>query len=304
MNTSYKAKLKSLFVGNATARGVSQLRRGTQTTCDMPPKKGKDKDVVKMDVAVNTSIKELHSYASTVTEDDVEGEYLHDSATSTPDLKKGNLDLTLRELQENLMCAMNKNSERIMEKISSNTNAINKINGRLDHLFQDLADTKENVEVLKTQLVASESRVQELEERLDEQERYHRRWNLRLFGLPEREGENLKNTVMEICCAVAPECGELPPFFIDICHRLGPKQGGRTRPVIIRFLSRFTRDNVWRMAKGSDFLQTKKLHFKLDLTAKDKEIRNSKWPQVEAARKQNKKAFFIGVKAVIDGKLI
>lgn len=97
--------------------------------------------------------------------------------------------------------------------------------------------------------------------------------------------------------------GDISLQDIDICHRLGPKQDGRIRPIIIRFLSRSSKELVWK-SRYSDFLTSRKLHFKLDLTAKDKEIRNAKWPMVEEARKQQKKAFFIGVKAYIDGKII
>lgn len=164
-----------------------------------------------MDVAVNTSLKEMHSYTSTAEGDEREGDYFPESASSTPDPKNRKMDLTLYELQDNLMGVINQNSEKIMERISSNTNAIEKINGRLNNLFHDLGETKESVEVLKTQLSTADSRVQELEERLDEQERYHRRWNLRLFGLPEREGENLKNNVTEITIF----CGYLPQTWAE-----------------------------------------------------------------------------------------
>lgn len=39
-----------------------------------------------------------------------------------------------------------------------------------------------------------------------------------------------------------------------------------------------------------------------DLTSRDKETRNKLWPHIETARKEGKKAFFRGAKAIIDGK--
>lgn len=76
----------------------------------------------------------------------------------------------------------------------------------MNHLFEGLGETKGMVDVLKVQLAAVDSRVPEMEDRLDEQERDHRRWNMCLFGLAGREGDNQTKSVSEICCAVAPEC--------------------------------------------------------------------------------------------------
>ncbi|KAL2102497.1 hypothetical protein ACEWY4_001665 [Coilia grayii] len=81
---------------------------------------------------------------------------------------------------------------------------------------------------------------------------------------------------------------------------IGQKKSGKTRAVIIRFTLRSTRDLVWKCAKGSVFLKVRKLKFGEDLTSKDKEARNLLWPQVEKARKEGKKAFFVGAVAMID----
>lgn len=273
----------------------------------MNVKRVRGKNVVTIDCATNTSFIDFDSFASTFEDEHVdELASLPNSASSTPEAKKSKMeaDLSLHELQENLMRAINQNTEKIMERINRNATSIDQINEQMNSLLKDMGDTKNNVEEMRGKLSVYENRIKDLEEKVDDQERYHRQWNLRLFGLPEKEGENLMKSVAEICYEVAPDVRSTAPLTIDICHRLGPKREGRIRPIIIRFTSRFTKKRIWGMAKDSAFLQERKLHFKLDLTAKDKEIRNSKWPQVEAARKENKKAFFIGVKAFIDGKII
>lgn len=147
--------------------------------------------VEKADIGINTSLKEPHSYAST-TEEEYTSEInsLPESASSTPEPKKGRMELSLQDLQDNLMEAMAKNTEKIMEKININTISIDNINCQLAAIIQDVGETKSTVEVLKGQLVTYEKRIKELEERVDDQERHHRLWNLRLFGLPEQNGEN------------------------------------------------------------------------------------------------------------------
>ena len=102
--------------------------------------------------------------------------------------------------------------------------------------------------------------------------------------------------MMEICRAITPDLGDHLQLHVDITHRIGWRDAERTRPVIIRFSSRSLEELVWKNTKGAEYLVARKLRFGEDLTTKDKETQN------EAARKEGKKAFFIGAKALIDGK--
>ncbi|CAJ1048529.1 ectonucleoside triphosphate diphosphohydrolase 2-like protein [Xyrichtys novacula] len=98
--------------------------------------------------------------------------------------------------------------------------------------------------------------------------------------------------------AIAPDLGDHLQLHIDITYRIGRRDGKRTRPVIIR--SRAVKESIWKKAKGFEYLASRKLRFGEDLTAKDKETQNCLWPQIEAAHKEGKKAFFIGARAIID----
>lgn len=98
-----------------------------------------------------------------------------------------------------------------------------------------------------------------MEQKLNDAERYNRRWNLRLYGVPERSEEDFKAVVT-------------------------------------------ARDLVWRSAKANEYLHRKHLRFKEDLTAADKETRTKLWPIVEKARKEEKRAYFVGNKDYIDKK--
>ncbi|XP_050974976.1 uncharacterized protein LOC127170781 [Labeo rohita] len=91
---------------------------------------------------------------------------------------------------------------------------------------------------------------------------------------------------------------------IDVSHRVGGKNAEKTRPVIIRFVARSIRDLIWKNARGSEYLKSRKFRFGEDLTTKDKdmEARNKLWPQIDAAHKKGKRAFYAGAKAIIDGK--
>lgn len=74
----------------------------------------------------------------------------------------------------------------------------------------------------------------QLEERTDELEQYQRRNSLRIFGEPERDGEDTDC----IAINVAKKIGvQLDLSDIDRSHRVGRKTNGGTRPIIVKFTS-------------------------------------------------------------------
>lgn len=64
------------------------------------------------------------------------------------------------------------------------------------------------------------------------------------------------------------------------------------------------RDGVWRAAKLSEFLRANGFRFTEDLTAFDRERRRLLWPAIEKARKEGKRAHFVGHRAFIEGSEI
>ncbi|KAK7929672.1 hypothetical protein WMY93_006067 [Mugilogobius chulae] len=213
------------------------------------------------------------------------------SASSTPEAKKGRVEPSLYIiLQEIRACRkdMSDCKEDLAKKIDENKATIKELITNSEFYYKELQETQTRVTTVEKNTLQHEKKIAYLEEKSNENERYMRRWNLRLYGLPEEEGENVKKRMTDICCTVAPDAGETLHLFIDICHRLGRKQDNMTRPVIIRFVSRTMRDHIWRRSKDAEILKTRKLRFKEDLTSTDKAIRSLLWPKIEEARKQGK----------------
>ncbi len=55
------------------------------------------------------------------------------------------------------------------------------------------------------------------------------------------------------------------------------------------------------LARDADFLKNNHLRITEDLSPAYREKRLKLWPAVEKARKENKKAFFVGGRALVDG---
>ena len=189
---------------------------------------------------------------------------------------------------------------------------------RFSSLEKNLADNTKAIAEVCVQLGLIDTRVQKNEERIkvmeekisvvqngvQEAERYSRRWNLRLHGMKEWAGENIRMEVFQLFALIAPEDKERLGFLVDTVHRVRVRSEGKTRPVIIQFTMRYFRDKIWKIARDNELLVQRKLTVKEDLSYADRQQRKKLWPLVEAARSAGKKAGYRGPDAYIDGKLV
>lgn len=101
----------------------------------------------------------------------------------------------------------------------------------------------------------------EFEQKLDSQEQYSRRNNIRIFGVAEVEKENIEDTILKVFNVDMKL--NINPSHIDRCHRVGFKQGDNPRAIIVKFTSYKYKQLLYqnkRLLKGS------KLIIKEDLT--------------------------------------
>lgn len=192
----------------------------------------------------------------------------------------------------------------IENSVSCNSNRITELGTKMDAISDkaDLAVT--NSSAMKEQITSLKTENKHLWEKLDELEAYKRRWNLRIAGIPEVEGENVKMAVMEILRLVSPCLADVLQSSIDVAHRLGKKGLTQPRRIIVQFTSRTHRDLIWADAKRSEILKQKNIRITEDLTQRAREARNKLWPLVNQARQEGKRAGFQGSAAIIDGKKI
>ena len=82
--------------------------------------------------------------------------------------------------------------------------------------------------------------------RRNQNEHYLRRWNCRVYKVPEVERETANNCIKKCVKVFTKDIGvKVTETDIDVAHRIGPPPPkGRSRPIIVRFLSRRARDLV------------------------------------------------------------
>lgn len=193
----------------------------------------------------------------------------------------------------------------IERSVASNSTLISQLATKVDSVTvkTERAVTKTNE--LGVQVAAVINENNQLWEKVDELEAYKRRWNLKMSGIPEETGENVKMIAMDIFSRISPGLRDVLQTSIDVAHRIGPKAGGASpRRIIVQFLSRTHRDRIWMDAKNSEVLKQKGIKITEDLTQRARDARNKLWPLVSQARKDGKRAGFKGSAAIIDGKKI
>ncbi len=187
------------------------------------------------------------------------------------------------------------------DEIGRNTEQISGMMETIEFVCSEVKDLKQRVDVIDSRTKKEEINSTEREKRLAHLEAYTRRWNLRIHGIPEKERENVRQEVIDVCQRLLPQFKDKFSNVVDVAHRLGRPNPHKGRGIIFQFTSRFYRDAVWRAAKDADFLIENRLKITEDLSPADREKRVKLWPTIEKARKENKRAFFVGGRAFVDG---
>lgn len=218
-----------------------------------------------------------------------------------------------------------KASQEPKEHPSALVEAIEKLTMKMDTFGEQLQETTvmvasvaklaeinaAEIKECKAQLKAVEKEMpqlirenKELTERVTEMERYKRRWNLKIQGLKEKENEQIRQEIISILSEIAPQWAASMETVIDSVHRLGKREERGHRQVIIQFVMRHQRDEIWRLTKNSKFCKEAGIRFKQDFCKADREARAAVWPKMEQARSAGKSIYYRGHMDFIDGKRV
>lgn len=139
--------------------------------------------------------------------------------------------------------------EKTIEKLLLSDVFINKICDKITSLLTPFIQTE--VKVLATKVEQLQTQLNVTNSKLDDMEQYSRSNNLRLYGVPEKQDENINEVISTFCSEKLDIV--LQPHDIDVSHRLKSKVNG-TRPIIVRFTSRAVKHKIYnnkRKLKGS-----------------------------------------------------
>ena len=111
---------------------------------------------------------------------------------------------TLSELQSTIITAViekiNERADQTDKAVHYNTTQIDDLKKSLEFCHEEVLDLKKTNSTLQERCKLLDQKVSELELRVNDADRYSRRMNLRLYGVPEdNKDNNIKKTVQDIC---------------------------------------------------------------------------------------------------------
>lgn len=141
---------------------------------------------------------------------------------------KANMDIVTGELDaiKETCCGLRQALEEVQESLK-----------------KVLESKGKEVEEMKKTMGKQEEEKVDLQRKVNDLENYQRRENLRITGLPERNGEDPIEVVKKF---FKENAFSVPGEKIHVAHRIGPKSRDKPRPLLIRFADRKTKDDVVR----------------------------------------------------------
>ena len=150
---------------------------------------------------------------------------------------KGDLD-SLKEEIRGLKDCFQQKVEELEGRVFEAENKIEKVQA-------DFAAEKKRNESLRNQVRQQDRLLKENESQLNDLQQYSRRWNLRIYRVPEAAGETAEDCSRKVCAVFTDKVGiTTRPADIEVAHRTGQKSSDKPRPILVRFVDRKKRDTV------------------------------------------------------------
>lgn len=157
------------------------------------------------------------------------------------------------------------------------------------------ADTEKQVEI-----DSLKSTMMELQQRVNYQEDYSRRNNLRISGIQEPSGgETWEQTSVSVS-KLFEETLQLPSINLERAHRVGTITPSRPRTIVARFVNFGDREAVMRNARK---LKGTGVYINDDLCPASQQVKRDQLPLLKQARQEGKVAYFKYTKLIIKDRM-
>ena len=211
--------------------------------------------------------------------------------------------LLLEAQERTLRSAMDIVVKQMQERIQLVEGTVTDLIKSLEFSQAELKDLKDEAKKLRTSsneqqtiIERLQSKVQALEQRVNYQEDYNRRNNLRITGLQEQpRGETWEQTAANVSKLLQDKL-QLPSVNLERAHRVGHGASPHPRPVIVRFEKFSEREATMRNAKK---LKGTGIFVNEDLCPASMEIKKNQLPLMKQARNDGKIAFFRHTRLII-----
>ncbi|KAL8594528.1 hypothetical protein ACOMHN_028882 [Nucella lapillus] len=136
-------------------------------------------------------------------------------------------------------------TDMFKEKIEGIEGRLLDVECKIDNLESGSRNAKKFNKGLKNMVTQCDSHLKQCEKEQNDLQQYSRRWNLRVYRVPEQTKETAGDCVDKVVKIVNEGVGvKLTQGDVEVAHRTGHQSGKQARPIIVRFFDRRKRDEI------------------------------------------------------------
>lgn len=185
----------------------------------------------------------------------------------------------------------------VEQKQTTLINSLQVTDTELTHVKEKSTHNFNKMSVLEKQVELLSSENKQLKERVLNGERYSRDFNLRFGGIPETAGEDCIKLVNNV---ISKDLKLTNNIDIENAHRVGKRQEGKPRHIIVKFLLRPERKIVLFTSKTA--LKNNNMFITEDLILEDRIRKTQLRGLMDKLYKEGRKVRFSKGRLFVDGK--
>lgn len=182
-----------------------------------------------------------------------------ESAVEKSGGRNNDVIMLLREMQEDSKKQFKHLEDELGNSVENCHAGILELRTMFDEQSKIIKAYEEKFEAMSQENTHLKKRVKALESELDNTEQYSRVNCLELNGIPETKTENVYDVIKSVGNALGMDITEEQ---IDACHRMGSKQEGKKRGIIVKFTRRTVKEEMLSKRKVKRNFNTHDLGFR------------------------------------------
>lgn len=197
--------------------------------------------------------------------------------------------------------------EQLKGRIQITEGTITELIKSLEFSQAEVKDLKNQVKVLQksdtekqVEIDSLKSTIVDLQQRVNYQEDYSRRNNLRISGIQELSGGETWEQTSVTVSKLFEETLQLPSIKLERAHRVGTITPSRPRTIVARLANFGDREAVFRNARK---LKGTGIYINDDLCPASQQVKRDQLPLLKQARQEGKVAYFKYTKLIIKDRV-
>lgn len=136
-------------------------------------------------------------------------------------------------------------SETFVKKIEKLEARLFEAEARTDRVEAEVKSIRKKNEEMLNMMRHQENKSLQNERDINDLQQYSRRWNVRVYRVPEVRGETQEDCIQKVCRIFSADVGVATgPEDIEVAHRAGQQSSEKARPIVVRFFDRKKREAV------------------------------------------------------------